>query len=135
MSWFRFGVGCPSCETPLEPVALGRPTDIGTRTANVLRCDPCNTEWLLELGLTPAHREVTPTEKAKPVPARQWVLEALKDGPMTPRQAQRLAGGMWTHNALGTALRELYKDGRASRSKDRYGAYVYEIQEKQEKQA
>jgi len=79
----------------------------------------------------PAHREVTPTEKAKPVPARQWVLDALADGPMTPRQAARLAGGMWTRNALGTALRELYKEGRASRRKDRHGAYVYEIQEKQ----
>jgi len=129
--WFEVGVGCPSCATALRPLAIGKPTDLGTRTATVLRCDRCDAEWLLALGLTPAHREVTPTEKAKPVPARQWVLDALADGPMTPRQAARLAGGMWTRNALGTALRELYKEGRASRRKDRHGAYVYEIQEKQ----
>ena len=126
MSWFRFGVGCPSCETPLEPVALGRPTDIGTRTANVLRCDPCNTEWLLELGLTRAHHSIDPTAKTgKPMSCAEWVRGLIAEGPVTTAQAVERAGGTWQHHAIAAAMRRAVAAGDAVREKNHDGVYVY----------
>lgn len=53
MDGVRCDVTCPRCGGPLAPVALGRPTDLGTRTTGIVRCPRCRGDLALTVTLRP----------------------------------------------------------------------------------
>ena len=72
MNGLEFPVTCARCGGSCSHVTSGRPTDLGTETRAVIRCDDCGQRWLLVVKLMLEHGVVcSPAAAAKARKAAQ----------------------------------------------------------------